>query len=369
LPYDVSGDVYKGIAGYRVHPQAHHHVAKGVGVRSLFVVLLLLLLSLLMRLFLLLKLIPDILHCQVYSYFRDHDDVKVDTAVKHHPTTGYYENVFTVWLNGYRGIESVINNIGEATTQEGKPCVVPVYVGPDGVSNKHRNSSTAACASVISDRSSSIEEGESSTSSVVVSTPTTLRRSKRDVHSINVRRGNLTFQRRLQSLFFSNPTKNEYEAIILAGSRRSNGYAVDRKNAMSVQRATELHDVPIYVIDNFLTESELDYFDEKIKSISFERSFVDNMEYEKDDVTEDHEGNNEHGDEKKRPDDTSTRFTNPQHEFTSPSNVNKKKQGRKRKSRTILDDSHRTSTFHSFRKLQDSKISGIEHRVATLLGT
>jgi prolyl 4-hydroxylase len=41
---------------------------------------------------------------------------------------------------------------------------------------------------------------------------------------------------------------------------------------------------------------------------------------------------------------------------------------RKRRSRTVIDNSHRTSTFHSFRKLQDSRISALERRIAALLG-
>ncbi|KAG7363773.1 hypothetical protein IV203_027134 [Nitzschia inconspicua] len=94
LPYDVSGSVYKNVAGYHVHPTAGHHVAKGIGV---------------------------------YSYFRDHDDVQVRMAVRHDATTGYYENVFTVWLNGYRGIQSVINDKGDPTKVTGKPYIVKTY--------------------------------------------------------------------------------------------------------------------------------------------------------------------------------------------------------------------------------------------------
>jgi hypothetical protein len=99
LPYDVSGSVYNntnpGTAAYKVHNTAQYHVAKGVGV---------------------------------YSYFRDYDDVDVPSPVSHHATTGRYENVFTVWLNGHRGLMSVINGRGEATSETGKPYVVPVYI-------------------------------------------------------------------------------------------------------------------------------------------------------------------------------------------------------------------------------------------------
>jgi hypothetical protein len=276
--------------------------------------------------------------------------------VKHHPTTtGYYENVFTVWLNGYRGIETIINNIGEATVKEGKPYVVPVYIGPkNGVSNNNNNAIAAVTATTTVITSG---DGTKSLSSKV-STPSTLRRSKRDTNAIKLEKStSLTFHRRLQSLFFSSPTQEEYESIILAvGSRRQSN-----NDIMSVYRATQSSETPIYVIDNFLTESDLDYFDEKIKSLTFEQSFVDNMNYDNDDddtamEVEDDSGNS---DEKKQQDRSSEE---------SIDNTPSKKKRRRRKSRTILDDTHRTSTFHSFRKLQDSKISTIEQRVATLMG-
>jgi hypothetical protein len=115
------------------------------------------------------------------------------------------------------------------------------------------------------------------------------------------------------------------------------------------------------VIDNFLTESDLDYFDEKIKSLTFEQSFVDNMNYDNgdDDTAMEVEDDSGNSDEKKQQDRSSEE---------SIDNTPSKKKRRRRKSRTILDNTHRTSTFHSFGKLQDSKISTIEQRVATLMG-
>jgi prolyl 4-hydroxylase len=107
---------------------------------------------------------------------------------------------------------------------------------------------------------------------------------------------------------------------------------------------------PIYVIDDFLTASELEYFQSKIKSIPFEKSFVDNMDFEKkgeqQDSTEYHDGNKND---------------------TSPL-MDLKKTGHKRQRRTMVDTHHRTSTFFSFRKLHDSRISALESRVADFLG-
>ena len=87
-----------------------------------------------------------------------------------------------------------------------------------------------------------------------------------------------------------------------------------------------------------MTDSELDYFDKKIASIAFERSFVDNMELENNNV-----------DEQNR-------------------NGNGQQHKKKRKRKTIVDDSQRTSTFFSFRKLHDNKISALEQRIADTLG-
>jgi hypothetical protein len=131
LPYDVSGDVYQNKSGYHVQEPADHHVAKGVGV---------------------------------YSYFRDHDNVKVPTAVVYNAKEGNFENVFTVWLNGYPGIESVINGKGGPTEKQAMPYVVKTYDGSMSsrqiigdaflFSEKLRNLFTAIWASIAAQWSS-----------------------------------------------------------------------------------------------------------------------------------------------------------------------------------------------------------------------
>jgi hypothetical protein len=92
LPYDVSGSNFVEYAGYLVRESAHGHTAKGVGV---------------------------------YNYFRDFDNVTVSPAVRHLPEApGLYENVFAVWLNGFRGIQSVINGQGGPASIQGHPVIV-----------------------------------------------------------------------------------------------------------------------------------------------------------------------------------------------------------------------------------------------------
>lgn len=103
MPYDVSGKNYQNVAGYRVHVQADDHIGKGVGV---------------------------------YSYFRDYGDVVVNSALVHHAQDGSYENAFTVWLNGYSGIKSVVNGQGGVTKRPGNPAISSSYEG-EGVFNWH----------------------------------------------------------------------------------------------------------------------------------------------------------------------------------------------------------------------------------------
>jgi len=97
LPYDVIGANYsEDTCGYRVHTGADHHIAKGVGV---------------------------------YSYFRDCPNVHVNSAVSHQALSGRFRNVFTVWLNGFSGLKSVINGEGPLTSSPGEVFFVEKYHG------------------------------------------------------------------------------------------------------------------------------------------------------------------------------------------------------------------------------------------------
>lgn len=202
--------------------------------------------------------------------------------------------------------------------------------------------------------------------------------SVRIAQSIRLSGTACTFYRRLRDLFFSNPThKRDYEGLILNGcsKRRPRGHDADggrgackpeRAAAVRVRRESRCRDAPIYVIDNFLTESELDYFDKAIASARFERSFVDNMSYDDDDDDDDDGADGQGGTGEGDDDRTgaSIGIDDSRHK-----NIDTGKGcGKKRKKRTLLDDSHRTSTFFSFRKLHDTKICGLEQRVANLMG-
>ncbi len=87
----------------------------------------------------------------------------------------------------------------------------------------------------------------------------------------------------------------------------------------------------IYEIENFLSDAEINYFAEFIKNCSFQRSFVDNMQYD----------NETRSADEKTP---------------------------KRQRRTVLDSTHRTSTFFAFKHRADITIRAIEQRTADLLG-
>jgi len=146
------------------------------------------------------------------------------------------------------------------------------------------------------------------------------RRSNRNLHAIRLR-GSGTFYRNLRTLFFSKQSDTGYQNI--GGNR--------------IKWRRECDNPPIYVIDDFLKPSELEYFDSRVKELRFERSFVDNMAL----------------DDMRGADDDAT---NPDSKPT------------KRQRRTILDTTHRTSRFFGFKKLQDTKIASLERRIAELLG-
>jgi 2OG-Fe(II) oxygenase superfamily len=84
----------------------------------------------------------------------------------------------------------------------------------------------------------------------------------------------------------------------------------------------------IYVIDNFLNASELQYLQHKIASSRFQRSYVDHVATIADDTT-----------------------------AAAVENAG-----------SHYDTSHRTSTFLSFQKQQDAKVAGLEQKAAALLG-
>lgn len=86
----------------------------------------------------------------------------------------------------------------------------------------------------------------------------------------------------------------------------------------------QLHWSPhVYVIDDFLNSMELEFLQEQIQKGGFRRSYVDQIE---------------------------------------------KQQGNQQSASSLFDKEHRTSTFMSFQKRQNSKIAAIERRASDLLG-
>jgi hypothetical protein len=172
------------------------------------------------------------------------------------------------------------------------------------------------------------------------STSPALRRSNRNVNQIRLHGTAQTFYRHLQTLFFSPKSREGYQA--LGGNR------------LTLQRVHA--SPPVYVIDDFLTKSELgmiialfwssflqysglnthsldiffrlkniEYFDSCVERCKFQQSFVDNMELQEMDGSE----------------NNSAAKNN-----SADANIS-----RKRQKRTVLDTTHRTSTFFGFKKV------------------
>ncbi|KAL7560895.1 hypothetical protein ACA910_008177 [Epithemia clementina (nom. ined.)] len=131
--------------------------------------------------------------------------------------------------------------------------------------------------------------------------------------------------------------------------------APNTTNTIQIGKLTlkQIHWSPnIYVIDNFLKASELDYFQQKIGKGGFHRSYVDAVGGK---CEEEVMGSSCHtnGQVDNITDDSAKAASPQQHHPQQQS---------------TFDDDHRTSTFLSFQKQQDRVISAIEQRAATLLG-
>ena len=249
--------------------------------------------------------------------------------------------------------------------------------------------------------------------------------SKKSIRLSGVGRTAHTFYRRIRTLFFSDSSKEEYQPLFLSGSRRRKrshkrnpspsgvkdtsgiviivaaattsvgdiGSTAQCQDEIRVERATKPEEPAIYIIDNFLTQSELEYFDQKIHSIAFQRSFVDNMGSDDDNdkeaksTIESENARHDKLENEKNQDEVAVPTKNQngvcdgdasitkcldsvdqQSQKDSTKNKKGEKKAKKRKRKTIVDDSHRTSTFYSFRKLHDTKISALEQRIANILG-
>lgn len=146
------------------------------------------------------------------------------------------------------------------------------------------------------------------------------RRSNRDYNRIRFKR-NATFYRSLERLFFLPGLQKPLTMNSVGGSR--------------LQLRCVYESPHIYEIDDFLSEAELQYFDDVIKKCSFQKSFVDNMQCDSEGAVPD-----------------------------SPEAAKTPKRSR----RTLVDSTHRTSTFFAFNHRADSMIRAIEQKTADLLG-
>ncbi|KAG7341082.1 2OG-Fe(II) oxygenase superfamily-domain containing protein [Nitzschia inconspicua] len=208
---------------------------------------------------------------------------------------------------------------------------------------------------VAADSTNDIDCEDHGSNGAIVTSKSPLRRSKRNIHAIKLTGSNQSsFFRTLQTLFFNHrTTQHDYQKILLKGRRSNNNNNEKGYFAIpSVRRVTNRRQASIYVIDHFLTPSELDYFDEKIRQkLNFERSFVDNMAYDLEEI-----GN-----------DDVTSPTTPEGAADATEKVYASRPP-KRAKRTMIDDTQRTSTFYSFGKLHDTRIAALEQRISTLLG-
>jgi hypothetical protein len=147
---------------------------------------------------------------------------------------------------------------------------------------------------------------------VLTENSTKRRRSLRNTDRITLPKSTLLF-RRLKELFFDETT-----ALLRPdGSTKDASYSATTRHRVSLQRVFSSPN--IYVIDNFLSEVDLAFFETRIQSSQFDKSFCDK-------ATE------------------------------GPAAA------------SIYDGQHRTSTFVSFQKQENSRVASIERRAAELLG-
>lgn len=199
-------------------------------------------------------------------------------------------------------------------------------------SNKSEESTSTATQSLTAmmvlnatdkKKKSNHKRGSTSMTAPTTTTTTTTprRRSKRDTNRIVLnsgRNGSLPY-RRMEQLFFDEPVTTAITRSKKQPKKQGQSPPVVtiRIAKLTLERAFTAPN--IYVIDNFLTSSDLEYLHDKVIRQchrKFQRSYVD-------------------------------------------SNVD---------ATSLLDHTHRTSTFLSFAKQENAKIAAIEQRAAQLLG-
>jgi hypothetical protein len=178
------------------------------------------------------------------------------------------------------------------------------------------------------------------------------------------------FYRRMQELFFhqaesweASDADNDSCCIAPPSIPRSPGCGTRRIGNFVLH---QVYAGPnIYVIDNFLNRSDLEYLQARIRTGTFQRSYVDGSTT---------------ATRRSRPTDCEGSATLPEDCDAAQDDENKPIDNSpvardrdptgagKRKALAFVDREHRTSTFLSFDKQQDSKIAAIEKRASELLG-
>lgn len=169
----------------------------------------------------------------------------------------------------------------------------------------------AAAVSPVQDDGS---PNDATADTMLPQSPLRRRRSTRDTNKILMsasRNGSLQF-RRLEELFFKEEEENEQPRRRRRCTTKATPPVTLRIAKFTLERV--FLGPNIYVINNFLSTNDLEFLQQSISTRPFQKSYVDNGE------------------------------------------------------ESILDDTHRTSTFLSFQKQENSKVSAIEQKAAQLMG-
>jgi hypothetical protein len=209
------------------------------------------------------------------------------------------------------------------------------------------------------------------------------RRSQRNTHRLRLPHRATLANRRLDQIFFQNDTDDkDSDASSESSAAASSSSSLARSETKSEQptrtvvfvvhhlKLQRIHHSPhIYIINNFLTLSELTHFRAHIAKGRFERSYIDKVNGNvmkqrsilataTDNCDDDDEEDTNAGSSGSSSSATTTRTTALDSSSEVVVGYN-----------TALDDAHRTSTFLAFSKQHDSKIAAIEQRAADVLGT
>jgi prolyl 4-hydroxylase len=196
---------------------------------------------------------------------------------------------------------------------------------PGSTEDQNSSSDTGEGFNLVSPEAGSMEEEtEDQRITTAAERPKRQRRSSRDTNRIKLsssRHGALQF-RRMEELFFNESDSSSSRPRRASASKlHQPPNKIVKVGKFSLERVFAAPN--IYVVDNFLSENDLDYLQECIRRGQFQKSYVDKMMNQ---------------------------------------NSSSAAEG------SILDQSHRTSTFLSFTKQENANIAAIERKAAYLMG-